>query len=458
MARYYQTADPQFVDNFIYTPPYELMLQVASKKQAQYDQALASAKILGDVQIDHLNSEYDAANVKEKQRYYNDRANSIVEAIRKDPLSVNGYIGEIDKLQKEIKTDFTTGEISKITRSKSIYDKWKEDNKKRLEDEPGRYQAAENAFFRRWGGNSVENQWRGEQVTKDVDWNKYIDSAEKLKASVVKGTTSTPTGTGYIVENEGKTEVMDKKRLQAFLFSKVMNPTDLLSLRQSQQFGLGTYFSDPEMTTLDFEAGGFNNFNLASSAMAYTNEENSTKVSGDSTWVAKMNEAGEESRFQRKQAWEREKTNIEQAGANSRSAAEAKTAKDLAYQVRIAELMADGEFGKAAELSKLYDQSRGGTGSATSSTGSRYSDFNALAAKAKKDPAAKKLIEQTLPTALKEADINFNNPEEAKLAKTITDGVINGTINANNIEQVIKKAIPTVINRTIDKPTEKFLN
>ena len=55
MARYYQTADPQFVDNFIYTPPYELMLQVANQKQAQYDQAIASAKLLGDVKIDHLN-------------------------------------------------------------------------------------------------------------------------------------------------------------------------------------------------------------------------------------------------------------------------------------------------------------------------------------------------------------------------------------------------------------------
>ena len=460
MGRNFQTAPTQFIEDYIYQPPWELMQQAAAQKQQTYDLALASTKFFNKIPIDHLQGEDDVYNVQEKQRYYAENAANIAKAIQNDPAKAKQYMSNIEALQSELEKDMTSGDLSHIIGSAQAYKKWQEDNKKLKEDEPARYAAAEKAYLANYinaGGNSISQRFKGDLVTKDVDWNKYIDSVEKLKASVVKGTTSTPTGTGYIVEHEGKTEVMDSKRLKAFLFSKVMNPTDLASLRQSQQFGLGTYFSDPEMTTLDYEASGFNNFNLASQAMAYTNEENSTKVSGDTTWVAKMNEAGEESRFQRKQAWEREKTNIEQAGANARSKEEAETAKNLAYQTKIAEYMAEGEYGKAAELSKLFDQARGGTGSTTSKTGSRYRDFNILASKAKTDPAAKKLIEQTLPTALKQAGINFNDPEQAKLAKTITDGVIKGTINVNNIEEVIEKAIPVSINKTINKSTEEFL-
>ena len=292
MARYYQTADPQLIDNFIYTPPYELMLQVANQKQAQYDQAIASAKLLGDVKIDYLNGEYDAANVQEKQRYYNDRANSIIEGIRKDPLNVNGYIGEIDNLQKEIKTDFTSGEISKFVGSKAAFTKWEEENKKMMEEEPARYQAIKNGLLTSWGGNSLKNQWKGEAVTKDVDWQKVYDSASKIIADEYETESSGVNG-AYIYKNKQSGKQVSYKDIMDNILGRTLTPENKAALAQSQIFGIANYFKDDGSIDIDYDekgnvissSSGWVPSRLVASSAAFKESKQSNDIQTNSVWT-----------------------------------------------------------------------------------------------------------------------------------------------------------------------------
>ena len=85
MGRFFQTAPTQFIDNYIYQPPWELMQQAASQKQKIYDAAIASTKLFDNIPIEHLQGEDDVYNVQEKQRYYAENAANIAKAIQNDP-------------------------------------------------------------------------------------------------------------------------------------------------------------------------------------------------------------------------------------------------------------------------------------------------------------------------------------------------------------------------------------
>ena len=147
MGRFFQTAPTQFVEDYIYQPPWELMQQAAAKEQQIYDAAVASTKIFDNLQIDHLQGEDDVYNVKEKQRYYAENAANIAKAIQNDPSKARQYMNNIEALSKELQKDMTTGDISKIQSSAQAYKKWQEDNKKRKEEHTSRYSAAENYYL-----------------------------------------------------------------------------------------------------------------------------------------------------------------------------------------------------------------------------------------------------------------------------------------------------------------------
>ena len=145
MGRFFQTAPTQFVEDYIYQPPWELMNKVAAIKQAEYDSVAQKTDLLNNalLQIKHLNGETDVANVKEIQRYYNDQINQITEHARNNPQNAAALQRNIDKLQKEMLQDFTAGNISKIQGSYNAYEQFRKDNEQLKKDNPSRYAAGE---------------------------------------------------------------------------------------------------------------------------------------------------------------------------------------------------------------------------------------------------------------------------------------------------------------------------
>lgn len=291
MGRYFQTAPTQFIDNYIYQPPWELIEGALSKKQQEYDNILATAKLFNDVKINHLNSEDENYNVAEKQRYYSERAQAITEAIAKDKMNTSAYIPLLDELQKEITKDFTSGDISKIQGSYNAYQKWMEDNKKMKEENASRYSAAERYYLNEWskaGGNSLNQQWRGEQVTKDVDWEKLFDSVDKLKASEWTQQSAGASG-GYIYKNKQTGETVTADRINGYLMSRLLTPENMAALQQSQQYGLARYFDD--QGKLDETAPGFAGIRGVALTSAYSKNTIERDMQSDGTYNAAQQRA-----------------------------------------------------------------------------------------------------------------------------------------------------------------------
>ena len=284
MGRFFQTAPTQFVEDYIYQPPWELMQQAAAKEQQIYDAAVASTKIFDNLQIDHLQGEDDVYNVKEKQRCYAENAANIAKAIQNDPSKARQYMNNIEALSKELQKDMTTGDISKIQSSAQAYKKWQEDNKKRKEEDASRYSAAENYYLGEYlkaGGNSLNRQFKGELITKDVDWQKLYDSVDKLKASEWTQQSAGASG-GYIYKNKQTGETVTADRINGYLMSRLLTPENMAALQQSQQYGLARYFDD--QGKLDEMAPGFAGVKGVALNSAYSKNTIERDMQSDSTY------------------------------------------------------------------------------------------------------------------------------------------------------------------------------
>lgn len=287
MGRFFQTAPTQFVEDYIYQPPWELMDKVAAIKQAEYDSVAQKTDLLNNalLQIKHLNGETDVANVKEIQRYYNDQINQITEHARNNPQDAAALQRNIDKLQKEMLQDFTAGNISKIQGSYNAYEQFRKDNEQLKKDNPSRYTAGEKYYLGQYaeaGGDSIYNQqFKGELITKDVDWQKLYDSVEKLKASEWTQQSAGASG-GYIYKNKQTGETVTADRINGYLMSRLLTPENMAALQQSQQYGLARYFDD--QGKLDEMAPGFAGVKGVALNSAYSKNTIERDMQSDSTY------------------------------------------------------------------------------------------------------------------------------------------------------------------------------
>ena len=456
MARFFQTAPTQFVEDFIYQPPWQLIQQVTAKKQQEYDNMLAQAKLFDNLPIQHLQGEDDVYNIQEKQRYYSEKANQIAQAIKRDPASVNKYLPNIEALSKELQQDYTTGDISKIQGSYNAYQQWQKDNEQLKKDDPSRYTAANAYFLNEYakdGGNSINKSYKGDLVTKGLDYEALRKSISELKASSVKSTTTTPAGNLYLVERGGKKEQLTEDELTAWLQAQVVTPENLASLRQSQQFGLGTY-TDAE-GKIDWKGGSlFTPLRGMASAAAYSNEESEIKYSGDSAAIARMNEDGQNRRW----AIDRQDKLNKEYQDRVDAANKTKDEKVSAIDKEIADGWINNDMVKVQFYENAKNNLLGREGTFKSNAGSMFKNFSDLQTKsASGNIDAQKQLSQGLNTFLRKSGIDFKDPKQKALAEDIVGKIKQNKLSIDDIGDYLDKRIPAQINRTVDLDIQKFL-
>lgn len=454
MGRFFQTAPTQFIDNYIYQPPWELMQQAASQKQKIYDAAIASTKLFDNIPIEHLQGEDDVYNVQEKQRYYAENAANIAKAIQNDPSKAQQYLNNIDSLQKELQKDMTSGDLSKIIGSAQAYKKWQEDNKKLKEDDASRYTAAERAYLGEYlnaGGNSLSQGFRGEQVTKGIDYEAIRKSLGELKANKIKSTRQTPGGGLYMVETENGLEEMSEERMNGWMLSQILSPENLASLSQSEKFGLGTYRNSEGK--IDYDNGSlFAPLRGFARAGHYSQQENSFKMSADSAAIAQMNEAGQNRRW----AIDRQDKLMKEEKDRIDAANKTKEDKINAYDIKIAEAIIANDPKAEAVWTNAKNNLTGTTGIYQSNAGSTYDSIETLQEKsASGDKAAQKILDQQLNKFLKQSNINFKDPKQKAIAQDIVGKIKQNKLSVDNLDDYLDKKIPTIYKVENIKPDVK---
>lgn len=138
MGRFYKTAQPEFIDNFVYQPPWQLMNQVMATKQQGYDNAMQSTELIKNMlDIKHLRFEDDRA--KELKEYYNGKIDELTTQLAKNPNEYNKIMPVIKNLARELDTDRKEGNISKIEGRYNWLQQKQKDNAEVLKTDPEAY-------------------------------------------------------------------------------------------------------------------------------------------------------------------------------------------------------------------------------------------------------------------------------------------------------------------------------
>lgn len=314
MSRYYQTDKGSYLQNIAYQSPLELLDKALATQQQGYDNAVNSTALFNNLDIKYLDSEEERANVNNIKKYYEGKANEIVNALQANPNDWRKHQSSIRNLSRELQQDMQTGNISKIQGSyaqKQAYDTRMEELRKK---DPIRYQVAVAQANKTWGGNSLTNGlWNQEDIIATPDWNKMLkENLANLKANIQSRSVEAPDGIGYIIDNSYRVESLTEDKLMGYLAHQIMGDANIQAwAAQSQRFGLGKYYDDEgkmiplfrEEEVLDENGklvgkkmsanpnSGFYHQLSQAQLQAYTQDERSTKTKNDNAVLQQMSQA-----------------------------------------------------------------------------------------------------------------------------------------------------------------------
>ena len=102
---------PEFVDDFVYTPPFEMMDRALKVNQEGMDTAIATANLFHNLNIDYIDDEQQRQRVGEIINKYAGQADNVAALIRQDPSKWRQQGAALSGLKNQLAQDFQYGEI-----------------------------------------------------------------------------------------------------------------------------------------------------------------------------------------------------------------------------------------------------------------------------------------------------------------------------------------------------------
>ena len=246
---------PEFVDNFVYTPPFEMMDRALKVNQEGLDEAAEIADLLGSIPVDYI-AKSPAARA-EAQRLidtYGGLGEDAMNAIRQDSMNWRKQLGNLNAIKNQLSKDFQTGRLSELSQSKKAYDKTMEGLAK---IDPAIAAAAEKQLLSTYNSGVTKGQLFEHKTYMD-----RRDLNEKFAQSLIDklgGTTNKQTQSllsnmesallggnksgvvGYIEELMTSTTT-NRAEVDAALQAFINEPGNRAYMQQMQDLGLENYF------------------------------------------------------------------------------------------------------------------------------------------------------------------------------------------------------------------------
>ena len=121
---YLEHDKPEFIEDFIYTPPYAMMEKALTVNQEGFNNAVTEASLYGSIPIDYIKESPAAkAEAIKLMDYYAKQGEQINNAISQDPMNWRKQGMALNSLRNQLSKDFQTGRLSELRQSKANYDK-----------------------------------------------------------------------------------------------------------------------------------------------------------------------------------------------------------------------------------------------------------------------------------------------------------------------------------------------
>ena len=124
MGRFFETAPTQFVEDFIYQPPWEIIQQNNMLKAQDYATKQQTLNLLNNVPVDTW-IEADGELARSKQEEYKNQIDSIATSLQKNSNNKEALL-QLDDISKKLYNDYTYGDLYKLRKNKEQHDKFME--------------------------------------------------------------------------------------------------------------------------------------------------------------------------------------------------------------------------------------------------------------------------------------------------------------------------------------------
>lgn len=279
MARFFNTADRQFVEDYIFDPNVELIADLATKKDDDITQGLAQLEILGNP-IFKYNKDADSEYAKEVKDKWENIINSEAENIQKNILDTAGMKRRLAALNKELQNDYEFGDINKLQRNYENIEKWTAGLEKLETGDIDRYKTILKDYFGKAGGRGAANGlFEGPEhfASKGYYLDDFLQSSS-FKELVPEEVESIREGVngGWIVSNGKSTVTLDGKTIQdAYKRFAESNPNVMGRAKVGQDW-FGERWLDKD-GNLSFEEGTVLGDEFKSAALYKTKKEKTTR-------------------------------------------------------------------------------------------------------------------------------------------------------------------------------------
>lgn len=113
MARFFQTADPNFVDDFIFQPNWDMAAMALQKKDADIQEQLDTLSLFDSLPIDYW-KEVDSGLAQQVQDEYSRRVDDITKQMQGNLMDTGRNRQLLNQLRRDVQKDFNTGTLSKL--------------------------------------------------------------------------------------------------------------------------------------------------------------------------------------------------------------------------------------------------------------------------------------------------------------------------------------------------------
>jgi len=297
MGQFYKGTEATFIDDAMFKLPYELMGTIIDKKDKEVEGALSANTELNSL-IDKISAlSPDEPRANEIRESYSSQIDAITNAIYSDPMNATTYMPKINSLKKQIGTDWTSGEVSKIEANKASYDAWEKELKEKIKSKPDQYPPEV--------VNSLTSKKLGEYKMKggigykpSGDFTQFEtedalgleDSADILKGLMegsIKGYNKSTSWNndkgGWTVKSDSAEEFYTPDQLQNMWVNHLStNPNIVSAVSQRKDLGYGPYQkSFDDKGGVSFESGSW--FKTAMDQLQEKYGGHKTTVGGGST-------------------------------------------------------------------------------------------------------------------------------------------------------------------------------
>ena len=251
MSRFNIIEKPEYVSDFLYQPPWELIEKVAQKKQEDFSATMKSMDMLeGSLSIGYIPDPVEKSRLETIQKYYQDKIDNFNTNLLSNPNDYKKYLPDMIRLGKDINQDLKTGELSNIQGSYNAYQSWLQSDsvKKAQTEDPGLFETAKNKFLNNWRANPNRSQdalFTGQQLYSGKDFTAGLEKIIKELQPDLQKEGLVDTSGNWVTTTTEEHKKIAVDRINNLVMGKMMSdPTLKDYIMQRHSLGYNGYLDE----------------------------------------------------------------------------------------------------------------------------------------------------------------------------------------------------------------------